>query len=165
MSSIITDFKHYKKFMKITKKGTLLDLGCGKGKISSYLINMGYECIGYDNNEKVINEGKIIYPYLNLNVGDITCIPKQLNKATGAIYIYSLSFLTKEEILKSFISCNKNLINKGTILISTLCNDIINKQSLTYILNKAGFKTYYCKYRNKSKEVIHIIAKKIKNIQ
>lgn len=177
MSSIKSDLKYYRKFIKTTNKGIILDLGCGRGKISEYLTRQGYNCIGYDNCEGIIERGKELYPSLNLNVGDMVDIPLQAKKANGAIYIYSLSFLNDEQILKSFISCNKNLINKGSVLISVLSKkdeededniltiNPINKEKLKILLNKTGFKIYYCKYRDKSKDAIHVIAKKHKNIQ
>lgn len=176
MSSITSDSKYYRKFIKATKKGIVLDLGCGRGKISNYLVKQGYNCIGYDNCEGLIEYCKKMYPTLNLNVGDMVDIPIQLKKANGAIYIYSLSFLSDEQILKSFISCNKNLVHKGTILISVLCKkhteqedasstiNPVEKEKLKSFLNKSGFKIYYCKYRDKNKHTIHVIAKKYKNI-
>lgn len=170
MSSIKADYKYYKKFIKVTKKGVILDLGCGTGKISAYLTEQGYTCIGYDLNEKVIKKGRKQYPGINLNVGNISYIPKQNKKATGALYIYSLSSLSYNEIYDSFISCNKNLINNGKVLISVLCEgnkyntNILNKNELKLLLYKTGFRIYYCKYRNKSKNVIHMIARKHKNM-
>lgn len=175
MSNFTSDFKYYKRFMRVTKRGIILDLGCGIGKISNCLTNYGYECIGYDNVRETIEEGKRVYPSLNLNVGDIVNIPKLIKKANGAIYMYCLSFLKDEEILQSFISCNKNLIHDGKIMIAVLCKkspiityppyvNAVSRETLKKVLNKAGFRIYYCKYGSKAKDILYLIATKYKNI-
>lgn len=88
------DLKFYDKFMECTNKGMVLDLGCGNGQVSNYLTKFGYECIGYDISDKMIELGKKLNPKLNINVGDIENIPLLNNKAVGAIYAYSLPNLT-----------------------------------------------------------------------
>lgn len=173
MSSVKVDEKYYKKFMKETKKGLILDLGCGRGKVSNYLTQFGYECIGYDINEMAIRKGKELYPNLNLYVANVVDIPQQAKKANGAIYVYSLSSLKDEEALKSFVSCNTNLVDDGKLYIAVLAKKVreyityvnpFNEEKLRFLLDKAGFKIDYLKYRNKEKEVIYLIATKYKNI-
>jgi len=173
MSSVKKDEKYYKKFMKVTKKGLILDLGCGRGKVSDYFTKFGYQCIGYDITESTIKKGKEIYPYLNLNVGNMISIPIQEKLATGAIYVYSLSSLTDEEALKSFISCNKNLEDEGKLYISVLAKkdreyityvNAFDKEKLIFLLDLAGFKIDYLKYRDKEKSVVYLIASKYKCI-
>lgn len=175
VSSFNNDFKYYKRFMRITKKGLILDLGCGIGKISDYLTKCGYDCIGYDNVIETIALGKETYPHLNLKVADIIDIPKLDKKANGAIYMYSLSNLSNEEIFSSLASCNKNLVNNGKIMIAVLCKknpsiiyppyvNAVKKDVLIDALNKAGYRIYYCKYGSRMKDVLYVIATKYKNI-
>lgn len=161
----------YNKFISVTKKGRILDLGCGIGPVSNYLNKLGYDCVGYDIDEYHINMAKKYKPELNLFVGDIREIPTQEIKATGAVYAYCLQNLTDEEIVKSFISCNNNLIDEGKVLIFTICKmdfipkffiNILNEEKLTNLLHKTGFKIECLEYEDE--EIMCIIASKYKNI-
>lgn len=157
----------YSKFISVTKKGRILDLGCGIGPVSNYLRKFGYDCIGYDIDEYHINKAKKYKPELNLFIGDIREIPAQEVKATGAVYAYSLQNLTDEEIIKSFISCNNNLKEDGTILIFAICKieviprffvNILNEEKLTELLLKTGFLVECVDYEDDN--VICVIASK-----
>lgn len=166
------DFDFYNKFINITKKGKVLDLGCGVGSVSNYLSDFGYECIGYDIDEYHIKMAKKYKSNLNLCVGDIKNIPFQETKATGAVYAYCLHCLKDEEIIQSFKSCNKNLTDEGTILILTTCKmdimpsfyvNILNGQKIILFLEQAGFKVKVFKYFNDNYSIC-VIATKYKNI-
>ena len=94
-------------------------------------------------------------------------IPKQDNKATGAVYAYCLQNLSDEEIIKSFDSCKNNLLEDGKILIFTTCKlewtpsffiNVLSEEKLRELLNKSGFKIDYITYVDES--VIAIIASK-----
>lgn len=156
----------YSKFINVTKKGRILDLGCGIGAVSNYLNKFGYDCVGYDIDEYHINMAKKYKPELKLLVGDIREIPTQDIKATGAVYAYCLQNLTDEEIFKSFVSCNYNLIEEGKVLIFTVCKmdfipkifiNVLNEEKLTNLLHKTGFKVESVDYDD---NVICVIASK-----
>lgn len=147
--------KYYKKFMKITPKGKILDLGCGVGSASNIFISAGYNYIGYDLDEYNISLGKKYNPNLNINVGNMIDIPNQEPKANGVVYAYSLLHLSTEEVKKSFKSCYNNLVENGNILIFTRYKDfdvkpnfyvnVISCNELISILNELGFNIVYAK--------------------
>lgn len=147
--------KYYKKFMKITPKGKILDLGCGVGSASNIFIEAGYNYIGYDIDEYYISLGKKYNPNLNINVGNMIDIPNQEPKANGVVYAYSLINLSTEEVKKSFKSCYNNMIEGGNILIFTRYKDfdakpnfyvnIIHCNELASILKECGFNVVYTK--------------------
>lgn len=156
----------YSKFVAVTKKGKILDLGCGIGPVSNYLNKFGYDCIGYDIDEYHINMAKKYKPELNLFVGDIREIPAQDIKATGAVYAYCLQNLTDEEIIKSFKSCNNNLMDDGKLLIFTICKmdfmpnffiNVLNEEKLTSLLQSAGFNVDFIGCED---NVLRVIASK-----
>jgi 2-polyprenyl-3-methyl-5-hydroxy-6-metoxy-1,4-benzoquinol methylase len=49
----LAERKLFKKYLK--KKGKVLDLGCGAGRVAIPLAKMGFEVIGIDNNQKMID--------------------------------------------------------------------------------------------------------------
>ena len=163
------DRKYYKKFMKLTPKGKILDLGCGFGSASDIFLESGYEYIGYDIDEYYINIGKKYNPKLNISVANMINIPNQKVKAAGAVYAYSLLTLAKDEIRQSFKSCFDNLIHNGSLMIFTRFKNFNNDKpnffvnimptnELTTLLSECGFTVIYS---NKIDEFsICIIAKK-----
>ena len=160
--------KYYKKFMKITPKGKILDLGCGVGSASNIFINAGYDYIGYDIDEYNINLGKNYNHSLNISVANMINIPQQNPKANGAVYAYSLLSLTTEEVNQTFKSCYNNLTNNGNVLIFTRCKEfdtipnihfnVIPKDKLIKILQVCWFIVIYNK--NLDKLSICLIASK-----
>ena len=160
--------KYYKKFMKITPKGKILDLGCGVGSASNIFLKAGYDYVGYDIDEYHINLGKEYNPSLNISVANMVDIPNQTPKANGAVYAYSLLSLTTEEVKKSFKSCYNNLIEAGSVLIFVRCKDfeikpnyyvnVIPHNEIILILKECGFNVIYSK--NLDEMTVCIIAKK-----
>ena len=147
--------KYYKKFMEMTPKGKILDLGCGVGSASTNFIKAGYDYVGYDIDEWNINLGKEYNPNLNISVGNMIDIPEQNIKANGAVYAYSLLCLTTEEVKKSFKSCYNNLVENGNILIFNRCKEfdvkpkffvnVISTDEFILILKECGFNVVYTK--------------------
>ncbi|MBR3891401.1 MAG: class I SAM-dependent methyltransferase [Bacilli bacterium] len=157
----------YAKFMEITKKGVILDLGCGIGPASNYLNEFGYDCIGYDIEEYHLNMGKKYKPELKLYLGNMIDIPTQSVKANGAVYAYCLQNLKDEEIIKSFNSCRDNLVDDGTILIFNISRlewepsffiNALDKEKIEMLLTKCSFKIKYIEYVDEN--IIAVIASK-----
>ena len=111
------DAVYYDKFITLVKNGTVLDLGCGNGKISRYFEEHGLKTIGYDISPKMIDFGKSINPGLEMYCHDITQIPKQATKVDGAIYAYSLFNLNKKQAEQSLKSLCKNMKKGGYVLL------------------------------------------------
>ena len=161
----------YDKYMDGLDKGIILDLGCGIGPVSNYLSKHGYLTIGYDIDSYHIEMGKRYKPHLDLQVGDITNIPKQEVKANGAVYAYCLQNLKDNEILKSFSLCNKNVVLNGKVLIFTTCKldwtpsifvNVLDENRLEKYLDMCGFRVDYVEYIDEN--IISVIAIKYKEV-
>lgn len=158
--------EYYKKFMEVTPKGKILDLGCGIGPVSNYLSEYGYDCVGYDIDEYHINMQRKYKPELNLFIGDMKNIPIQDEKANGAVYAYCLQNLSDEEISESLNSCYQNLTNDGKILIYVVSKlhiipsfyvNVIDEIKMKDLLNLAGFKILSLDY---DEDILIVIASK-----
>jgi len=55
----------------LPKNGKILEAGCGTGRIVVALRAHGYDCVGVEFSESVINEAKAIFPDLPVHVGSI----------------------------------------------------------------------------------------------
>jgi len=59
---------HIDVFSKyVSKSSKILDVGCGYGRVLNELYNNSYNNLyGIDFSEKMIERGKVLFPYLNL---------------------------------------------------------------------------------------------------
>lgn len=75
------------KFMKyVQKTAKIIDVGCGYGRTLKRLYDLGYKnLIGIDFSEKMIEKGKNLYPYLDLQVKRTNYIDFEDNSADAVI--------------------------------------------------------------------------------
>ena len=104
--------------------GTALDLGCGEGRHSLYLVQKGYTVEAVDISEKALEkleilakeydvEGKIV-----LKQDDITTITLPENKYDLVVISFVFPFLRRSTITTVIEKVNHALKNKGCIYIS-----------------------------------------------
>lgn len=161
------------------KEDKILDLGCGSGYITNYLIEKGLNATGIDFSSEMIKIAKKKYPKLNFLLDDFLNIEKHFdeNSIDGLIAIYSLYFIPKEQFEEMLKSLSKVLKNGGLFLFVTQIgtgedyittplmteNDIkeelyVNyymKDELEEILNRNNFnvQSFVAKYDHVEKEI------------
>lgn len=161
------------------KEDKILDLGCGSGYITNYLIEKGLNATGIDFSSEMIKIAKKKYPKLNFLLDDFLNIEKHFdeNSIDGLIAIYSLYFIPKEQFEVMLNSLSKVLKNGGLFLFVTQIgtgedyittplmteNDIkeelyVNyymKDELEEILNRNNFnvQSFVAKYDHVEKEI------------
>lgn len=161
------------------KEDKILDLGCGSGYITNYLIEKGLNATGIDFSSEMIKIAKKKYPKLNFLLDDFLNIEKHFdeNSIDGLIAIYSLYFIPKEQFEEMLKSLSKVLKNGGLFLFVTQIgteedyittplmteNDIkeelyVNyymKDELEEILNRNNFnvQSFVAKYDHDEKEI------------
>lgn len=161
------------------KEDKILDLGCGSGYITNYLVEKGLNATGIDFSSEMIKIAKKEYPKLNFLLDDFLNIEKHFdeNSIDGLIAIYSLYFIPKEQFEEMLKSLSKVLKNGGLFLFVTQIgtgedyittplmteNDIkeelyVNyymKDELEEVLNRNNFnvQSFVAKYDHDEKEI------------
>lgn len=161
------------------KEDKILDLGCGSGYITNYLVEKGLNATGIDFSSEMIKIAKKKYPKLNFLLDDFLNIEKHFDEDSidGLIAIYSLYFIPKEQFEVMLKSLSKVLKNGGLFLFVTQIgtgedyittplmteNDIkeelyVNyymKDELEEILNRNNFiaESFVAKYDHDEKEI------------
>ena len=166
----------------------ILDIGCGPGNISQFLINQntGYQILGIDVAPKMIELAQINNPSAQFKIMDCTDI-NQLDKCyDGIVSGFCLPYLSKTETIQFIIQATLLLNTHGVLYLSTM-EDEHNKSGLvgsssggedatyiyyykadflTQLLNENGFniidiqRQTHPHYNNKTTKDIIIIAKK-----
>ncbi|MFA5742636.1 MAG: class I SAM-dependent methyltransferase [Candidatus Paceibacterota bacterium] len=93
-------------------RGVCLDIACGTGRISGMMIKQGFQVVGIDKAEKMIDIARKNFPganFLKSDIRDFTV--SEPDKAVMAVSFYdSLNYLlTDNDMLKMFKTVEKNL--------------------------------------------------------
>ncbi|MCT4552883.1 MAG: class I SAM-dependent methyltransferase [Alphaproteobacteria bacterium] len=113
-NSIATDYEkafsepslYISDFLKFLSPGDkILDLGCGPGHNSIYLSSLGFEVVGVDLSDKMLELARNKNSKATFIKKDLSNLDFEENSFDHVIAAYSICYLPKDEVL----SCLKNL--------------------------------------------------------
>jgi SAM-dependent methyltransferase len=116
-----------------TTNSKLLDIGCGSGRDTKFMVNNGYNLIAIDGSENMIKEAKRIHPTIKPYFF-VRELPFQLdfkmNQFDGIYSIATLMHLTKDEIIITIKQIYAILKTNGKFLFSiSIERDDIDRDS------------------------------------
>jgi SAM-dependent methyltransferase len=76
----------------------IADLGCGTGRITQYLHELGKDVFGVDLSEGMLEQARNLYPHLNFAQGDITALDLGDGRLGGAVVWYSTVHMPAEDV-------------------------------------------------------------------
>ena len=79
-------------------RGRVLDLGCGPGRITAHLHQLGLDVAGVDLSPAMINEARRRFPALSFDVGRLDAPGAAAESLAGALAWYSLIHVPPEAI-------------------------------------------------------------------
>ncbi|MCK9445414.1 methyltransferase domain-containing protein [bacterium] len=174
------------KFISLLGNGkTVLDVGCGSGLKSKYLINRGLQITGIDFSEKMIEIAKREIPTGEFLVLDLNEVYK-INKLFDGIFMHAvLLHLPKKQIIEKLVKLGEKLSNEGYLYLAVkekrpqdqeeeivIENDYgysyerffsyFTIEEIEYYLNKAEFKVVFLKVSSfGSTKRIQVIGQKL----
>lgn len=74
--------------------GAVVDIGCGTGRLSSFLASHGLRPRGVDLSEGMVRVASRDYPAFDFEVADLRALPFEDASLDGAVAWYSLMYLT-----------------------------------------------------------------------
>ncbi|PWK84084.1 methyltransferase family protein [Lentzea atacamensis] len=74
------------------------DLGCGTGRITQHLHELGKEAFGVDLSEGMLTQARELYPHLTFTQGDITKLDLEDDSLGGAVVWYSTVHMPAESV-------------------------------------------------------------------
>jgi len=104
------------KFISLLPKGaTVLDVGCGAGMKSKYLLDKGLKATGMDFSEKMIGIAKREYSDIDFFVGDVYELSSYKNKFDAVFAQAVLLHVPKDKVLK-VLEQLRNKLKPGGLL-------------------------------------------------
>lgn len=98
--------------------GTVTDVGCGTGRITAYLHQLGVDASGIDLSPGMIEVARRDHPGLRFDVGSMTDLALAGASMTGLVAWYSLIHVPDDEINAVFAQFQRVLRPGGPLLLS-----------------------------------------------
>jgi len=127
---------NYPNLRKIGDRLRALDLGCGDGRNSKFLHDMGHETIGLEISQKIIGELEKKYPMMQFIVGQNSEIPLPEDSVDLIVAWNSIYYMGPlgGDILENFRECARVLksgSNSRLIVSVPMPSSFIYKNSIT----------------------------------
>jgi len=103
---------------KYVRKGKAVDFGCGSGRSTRFLQNLGFDAIGIDISESMINKAREIDPagkYQLINDGDFSSLPQ--GEFDLVLSIFTFDNIPGEKWRAKLFEGLKNLLNDNGIIV------------------------------------------------
>ena len=111
-----SDTPYVDKFLNYLEGKKVLDIGCGVGNLTKYIMDKGFNVEGIDLSKEMLNIAKQKYSdikFYEMNMKEITL----RKKYDGIMLAYSLFHLTKKEVIEVLPKYYDLLNSKGKILL------------------------------------------------
>ena len=111
-----SDTPYVDKFLNYLEGKKVLDIGCGVGNLTKYIMDKGFNVEGIDLSKEMLNIAKQKYSdikFYEMNMKEITL----RKKYDGIMLAYSLFHLTKKEVIEVLPKYYELLNSNGKILL------------------------------------------------
>jgi ubiquinone/menaquinone biosynthesis C-methylase UbiE len=144
--------RQYKEFMGYCKSGKILDLGCGPGRDVKFFMEKGYDVVGVDFSDGMLEEARARVPDGIFQKTDIRRLKFGNNTFDGIWCCASIFFIPKSEIAPVVGKLN-SILKKDGIIYFSIKKGVGEKT----IAGEYGEKKFYALYDEK--EVEDILSK------
>ena len=181
-----SDLKYIEKFFSmLPKNAEVLDVGCGPGTFTQYMIKKGFKVEGIDMSKSMLVIAQKKVPKATFKIMDMRKLTFSENHFNAILCAYSLIHIHTKELDEVISGFHRVLIPGGILMIiaqkgepdkiidepflptEKMFFNFFNKNKLTHLLTKSGFKVEYekevpCKDQDTvSDAVIYVIGKKV----
>ncbi|MET7694229.1 methyltransferase domain-containing protein [Streptomyces sp. NPDC005483] len=98
--------------------GPVADLGCGPGKVTAHLADLGVSALGVDLSPKMIELARQAHPGLSFSVGSMTALPIPDNELGGILAYYSTHHTPPESLPVVFAEFHRTLAPGGHLMVA-----------------------------------------------
>lgn len=101
---------------RLGRGAVVLDLGCGNGRAVKYLVDKGFQGIGVDVSDKMLELAKKHVPRGKYYRKDFTKLEFKPNSFDAVVSFFALNHIPKEQFKEVMVSC-KRFLKKGGLLL------------------------------------------------
>ncbi|MER5224273.1 class I SAM-dependent methyltransferase [Streptomyces flaveus] len=113
----------FAEVVQVAGRGPVADLGCGPGKITAHLAELGVSAFGIDLSPKMIELARQAYPNLSFTVGLMTALEIGDNELGGVLAYYSAHHTPPELLPVVFAEFHRTLVPGGHLMLAGYVGD------------------------------------------
>jgi SAM-dependent methyltransferase len=103
-------------FAELVPAGPVGDLGCGPGRITTYLARLGLDAFGIDLSPEMVALARSTYPELRFSVGTLFDLELKDDELAGALAWYSLVHTPRSDLPAVFAELHRVVRPGGYLL-------------------------------------------------
>lgn len=108
----------FAELARTTDPGPVVELGCGPGRVTAHLRNLGLDVFGVDLSPVMIELARKAYPALRFEVGAMDALDLPDGKVQGIVSWYSVIHTPPQDIPSYFAEFRRVLAPDGHLLLA-----------------------------------------------
>lgn len=97
--------------------GTVVDVGCGPGRVTAFLAKHGLDAVGVDVSSAMLATARDAHPDLHFEDGELAGLPFDDESLVGAVCWYSIIHTPSGHLDAVFAELGRVLIPEGSLLV------------------------------------------------
>lgn len=103
--------------------GRIADLGCGPGRVTRFLSELGVDAFGVDLSPKMVEVARSTYPDLRFGVGSMESLELEDASLSGIVAWYSIIHAPPHALPGIFAEFHRTLVPGGQLLLAFQAGD------------------------------------------
>ncbi|WP_331735229.1 class I SAM-dependent methyltransferase (plasmid) [Streptomyces sp. NBC_01166] len=133
----------FAELVQAAGRGPVADVGCGPGKVTAHLADLGLSAFGIDVSPRMIELARDAYPHLRFAVGSMTALAIDDHDLGGILAYYSTHHTPPELLPAVFGEFHRTLAPGGYLmLVCRVGERERQRRMLAYGENPATFESY-----------------------
>ncbi|WP_271222550.1 class I SAM-dependent methyltransferase [Streptosporangium carneum] len=108
----------FAEFVRAAGAGPVAEFGCGPGRVTAHLRDLGLDVFGVDLSPAMIDLARRAYPDLSFEVGSMDALDLADGKLGGIVAWYSIIHTPPEELRSYFAEFRRVLAPEGHLLLA-----------------------------------------------